>query len=510
MFHSHTTSMNRVLADKYHEDRLLVKIKPSLQQAAAGARAMAAHDQASLISGNPALAMIDRMQRSGMIEKVTSLDISTKEDDSPRPRSAALSILGATAPTLGHRSHMSSGLSMIQASESTDLSQLHLAFADDPNVEYVSRVPIRFLAAKKKKSKKKTTRKKATNRKSSRSKSQRSSIAANPPSPLVMWNLQKIKWQQARSIGFNDASNIKVGVLDTGIDRLHPDLPTANIDYVFDYGQPNVLASDRDIIGHGTHVAGTIGAVINNSTGINGICNCNITAYKIFKDELQYDGVNGQGFEVYTRFVDPEMYLAALIRSLDDGMDVINLSIGGYGAPSPAEAAAFQDLIDNNVVVVASMGNDNTYQTSYPAGVNGAIAVGASDQLDRRSMFSGGGGSNVGSHITLCAPGSAIWSTLPTYSGDMGVIRNPSTGQSFPSPRENDYDAWPGTSMAAPHVAAAVALLKASDPSLTSSDVRSLLTSNCDLVAGMNGSSFTQEFGFGRLNLEKLANSQLA
>lgn len=510
MFQNHTNSMNRVLASKYHEDRLLVKIRPSLQQAAAGARGMAAHDQANLIAGNPGLAMIDRMQRSGMIQKVTSLDVSLKEDDGPRPRSAALSILGPANAVTGARSHMSSGLSMIQASEAADLSQLHLAFADDPNVEYVSKVPVRFLAAKKKKSKKKATRKKSTKRNSSRSKSRRSGIAATPPNPLVMWNLQKIRWQRARNLGFDDASGIKVGVLDTGIDRFHPDLPSSNINYVFDYGQPNVLASDRDIIGHGTHVAGTIGAVINNSTGINGICNCEITAYKIFKDELQYDGLNSQGFEVYTRFVDPEMYLAALIRSLDDGMNVINLSIGGYGAPSPAESAAFQDLIDNNVVVVASMGNDNTYQTSYPAGVSGAIAVGASDQLDRRSMFSGGGGSNVGNHITLCAPGTAIWSTLPTYSGDMGHFRNPLTGQTFISPRENDYDSWPGTSMASPHVAAAVALMKAKNPSLTQADVRNLLTSNCDSVPGMNGSSFTQEFGYGRLNLEKLANSPFA
>ena len=71
--------------------------------------------------------------------------------------------------------------------------------------------------------------------------------------------------------------------------------------------------------------------------------------------------------------------------------------------------------------------------------------------------------------------------------------------------REKDYDAWPGTSMATPHVVAAVALILGKDPSLTSADVRNILINNTDKLTGMNGANFDSLHGFGRLNLERIA-----
>ena len=127
---------------------------------------------------------------------------------------------------------------------------------------------------------------------------------------------------------------------------------------------------------------GRFRALINNSVGVNGICRCRLTAYKIFGDQLFDFGIGRTGFREFRRPVDPELYLAALIRSLNDDMNVINLSIGGPGQPSIAESQAFQDLFDNNVVVVAAMGNNNSPQSSFPAAIPGVIAVGATTPSD--------------------------------------------------------------------------------------------------------------------------------
>src|SRR5437868_7034850 len=99
-----------------------------------------------------------------------------------------------------------------------------------------------------------------------------------------MWNLAKIEWEKAREDGLNTATGIRVAVLDTGIDLTHPDLPGPSITYIHDYPESSASTTDRDIVGHGTHVSGTIRALINNSIGINGICDCDLSVYKIFGD----------------------------------------------------------------------------------------------------------------------------------------------------------------------------------------------------------------------------------
>jgi subtilisin family serine protease len=184
------------------------------------------------------------------------------------------------------------------------------------------------------------------------------------------------------------------------------------------------------------------------------------------------------------------------------GIQVINLSIGGYGQPDPVEAQLFQTLISHGVSVVAAMGNDNTSRPSYPAAIPGVIAVGATKINDTRSSFS-----NFGSYIALCAPGSGIWSTLPTYPGQTGFWpvfgSNPPTPEQ-PMTRETDYASWDGTSMATPHVTAAAALALAKHGNLSPADLKALLMQAVDQVPGMGGRDFTMYYGAGRLNLLKL------
>src|SRR3712207_3398297 len=100
-----------------------------------------------------------------------------------------------------------------------------------------------------------------------------------------MWNLRRIEWAAARALPtFTEATGIRVAVLDTGIDPGHPDLQGRVDQYVFDHPDLPLASAERDIVGHGTHVAGTVGALINNALGINGICQCRLLIWKIFDD----------------------------------------------------------------------------------------------------------------------------------------------------------------------------------------------------------------------------------
>ncbi|MEE8169222.1 MAG: S8 family serine peptidase, partial [Phycisphaerae bacterium] len=360
----------------------------------------------------------------------------------------------------------------------------------------VSRVPLRYLHM---------PRAAARSKRRPRVDRSRAARAARPtraaPAASGMWNLDRIDWAAARGLpGFQDADEQRIAVLDTGIDAGHSDLVDLQLEYVHAYPDAGVAASDRDIVGHGTHVAGTIGAAIGNALGINGICRCRLIAYKIFADNPAFFSLR-DGFQYV---VEPRMYVAALADCLERGVNVINLSIGGTAAPDETEAALFELLLDAGVTIVAAMGNEREEgsPTSYPAAMDGVIAVGATSRNDRVANFSNGG-----PHIALCAPGVAIWSTLPRYPGQFGfeaipTPEGPRHGQ--PQSRETEYDAWPGTSMASPHVAGAAALLLANNRRMTPAQVREGLMNTADRVAGMGGADFDLDYGAGRLNLKRL------
>lgn len=281
----------------------------------------------------------------------------------------------------------------------------------------------------------------------------------------------------------------------------HPDLAPRKPAYTFQHPDLPTASGPKDIVGHGTHVAGTIAAAITNRIGINGLCCCALSAWKIFTDRPEFISMS-DGFQYV---VDPIMYLRALADCLDEDIDVVNLSIGGPAPPDAQESALFEKLTRKGTVVVAAMGTEREdgSPTSYPAAIPGAIAVGATTVNDSVTNFS-----NRGNHIALCAPGRAIWSTLPTYPGQFGFQAvagpngRPMEGKAMP--RETDYAAWDGTSMASPHVAGAAALLVAKRGRIGGDQVRDRLTSTADAVPGMGGKPFHPDYGFGRLNLRRL------
>ncbi|MEY9536373.1 S8 family peptidase [Sinorhizobium fredii] len=496
----------------YHEAMLFVRMRPQPRQASFEATFAAA--RTPLSSGLQALCYYER---AGLVKRVTPVSREAPHYTSrmlvrpTRNAGAKPEVLGVpgsdiegwSAPALNMNAAIDErtpggATSLVELANDVDLRQLQLALAGDPTVASVSRVPLRYLVAR-------SPRKSAGSVSKKPSPAGRGRIAAAPPPAHTMWNLRKIKWDEARSLtGFDDASRVKVAVLDTGIDAEHPDLKDQIGGYVYEHPDLPAASSAQDLVGHGTHVTGTIAATINNDLGVNGISRARIHAWKIFDDRpdlLTYP----DGTAEFAYFVDPVIYLRALLDCADAGIDIINLSIGGAGAPDPTESAAFEELLANGTTIVAAMGNERREGSpiSYPAAIPGVIAVGATNLQDRITTFS-----NRGNHITIAAPGEAIWSTLPTYPGQMSwrAERGPDGRwrQGKPDIRETDYDAWPGTSMASPHVAAAAALYIANGGARDPAVIRSALASSADKVPAMGGQDFTPDFGYGRLNLEQL------
>jgi len=337
------------------------------------------------------------------------------------------------------------GINMLRLSRSANLLQVEKELARTPGIEYVHRVPRRWMTAGSK---------------------------SLPHDPMVkrQWNLGAIRWFKANPLP--DASPVKVAVLDTGVDITHPELQNIIKVYIHEG------ASSSDIVGHGTHVSGIISAEINNNIGIVGVCHCDLSVWKIFGDTP--DPTDGE------YYVDDVMYQRALNAARNAGMRVVNLSIGGT-AHSRTEEFLFRRLLNAGTTVVAAMGNEfqEGNPTEYPAAYTGVIAVGATGKSNRRASFS-----NTGSHIAISAPGLNILSTLPMTSS---AARDKS---------ETKYAVWSGTSMATPHVSAAAALIIARHPNLSPQQVADRLKSTATKLSTLGKKPHTREYGYGLLNIE--------
>lgn len=243
-----------------------------------------------------------------------------------------------------------------------------------------------------------------------------------------MWDMRLISMPGAWEVEKGDA-RIVVAVNDTGVAN-HPDLAgrlVAGYDFIDDDNDPS-----NDLVGHGTHVAGTIAAQGNNSIGIVGVCwdNVKIMPVRVFGTESTTSDILLKG----------EDY------AFKNGAKVINMSYGGYW-DDPIRRANYTTMANGGMVLVAAAGNDATDLPSYPAGYPEVISVSSVGPYDAIAYYS-----NYGK-IEIAAPGgdsslgrdALVWSTLAT-ANDQGVITL-------------GYGGMQGTSMACPHVAGAAALL---------------------------------------------------
>jgi hypothetical protein len=231
-----------------------------------------------------------------------------------------------------------------------------------------------------------------------------------------------------------------IAIIDTGVDYTHPDL-SGKVILGPDFA--NGDADPFDDFGHGTHVAGIAAAKSNNGVGVAGIAwNSPILAIKA----LKASGGVGAGVALSVA--------QSIVYAANRGVRVMNLSLGWPTLSwqlITCPAVAYARFVRGAVVVTAA-GNNSNSTPLYPAGCSGAFAVGSTDSADGRSSFS-----NFGSYVSIAAPGTGILSTVPT------------SGCSLCSP--TGYKVLQGTSMAAPHVAGAVAVLLSRQPSLSASQV---------------------------------------
>lgn len=245
--------------------------------------------------------------------------------------------------------------------------------------------------------------------------------------------------------GVTTGKGVTVAVIDTGVKANHEDLP--NLRRVEVTNGKDSLGLE-DATGHGTHVAGIIGAAMGNGKGGAGIApGATILSLRV---------VNAAGY-IYDSAL-----IAALRTAVKNGAQIVNISIGGT-----AYNAVFQKVINEaaeaGVTVVAAMGNDGTNCLNYPAGYDNVIGVVSVDRTNNRAS-----GSSYGTWGDVAAPGAAVWST--TYNGSYG-------------PKS-------GTSMASPVVAGVAALYKSVHPDATPAQITARLKATAtrggsDLGAGI-------------------------
>ena len=252
-------------------------------------------------------------------------------------------------------------------------------------------------------------------------------------------------------------SSVKIAILDTGISNNHEDL-NGKIVYQKDFTVDPPGDNPDDVYGHGTHVAGTAAAVTNNSIGVAGVgFNCSLVDIKVLGDD-------GRG---YWSWIANGIICAATPENEGGaGAKVINMSLGGDN-PSQTIEDAVNFAWDNDVVVVASAGNDGTTAPTapnYPAYYDNCIAVAATDHEDKIASFS-----TRGSWVDVAAPGVNIYST---------TLPHRSKGKTI------NYGYMGGTSMSAPHVSGLAGLVWAHIPSASNNAVRCQIQGTANPIFG--------------------------
>jgi parallel beta-helix repeat protein len=277
-----------------------------------------------------------------------------------------------------------------------------------------------------------------------------------------------------------DANDIIVAVIDTGVDYTHPDL-AANmwVNQAEFLGDPNYdddnngykddirgwdfFAEDNDPMdyySHGTHCAGTIGAIGNNGIGVAGVC------WKVKIMPLQVSHYDEEGWEIWASNASEAIYYA-----VNNGAKILSNSWGGYSDIQVLRDAV-EYCLSKKVLFIAAAGNEELNFPRYPAryDYDNIIAVLATNHNDEMADFSSYGAATV----DIGAPGVDILSTLPY----------------------NNYDYYNGTSMAAPHVSGVCALVWSLYPRLSAVAVKQAILDGADRLDALDGLCVTG----GRLN----------
>ncbi len=288
------------------------------------------------------------------------------------------------------------------------------------------------------------------------------------PSQLVSWGIREmLDDPQAKETA--GGSGVTVAVLDTGVDREHPDLARRIVGCVSfsDGAKPIVEDSCDDANGHGTHMAGIIaadGGVFGE--GIYGFApSASISAYRVCDgDGLCYSDDIG----------------AAMMRAVDDGAQIIVLGFGGESESSFIDDALVYAM-EHDVLVIAAAGNDGPYDDSldWPARSERVVSVGALDNAQAPAEFSSRG----------------LNDSTRAYQRNEGDVEFAAPGINIESTyRGGGYAILSGSSMAAPHVAGLAALVWQSDAKNSAEATRFLLR---EMAADINLKGDDSATGWG-------------
>lgn len=296
----------------------------------------------------------------------------------------------------------------------------------------------------------------------------------------LQYYLEKISAFEAWAVWKGD-TNIVIAIVDTGVELLHPDLVDA---IKYNYDDPiNGMDSDGDGYvdnfygwdlgegnndpsfnkrAHGVHVSGIAAASADNVTGIAGV------GFHSKFLPIKIDDEFGRLTKAYE----------GIVYAADQGASVINCSWGSFFNSGPFG----QDIIDyavlnHDALVVAAAGNANSAQPFYPASFQRVLSVAATDTLDGKTHFS-----SYGPFVDIAAPGIGI---ISTYVDGTYLISG-------------------GTSMAAPVVAGAAAILRSYNPGLDALQTKALLKMTTDAIDDLEtNEDYAWQLGYGRLNLHR-------
>lgn len=292
------------------------------------------------------------------------------------------------------------------------------------------------------------------------------------PTPLAESTPYGVRLVQADQVSDANTGNRSVCIMDTGYEGSHEDLTP--------YTSSLITGSDNDGAGndtgnwwqpghnHGTHVAGTIGALGNNGRGVTSV---NPSGLLKIHNVKVFNNAGSWG------------YGSDLVRGIGQcqaaGSQVINMSLGG-SASSNAERTAFENAANAGVLSIAAAGNGGNSSMSYPASYDAVVSVAAVDSSSNKASFS-----QFNSQVEIAAPGVGVNSTV----------------------LNNGYSAMSGTSMASPHVAGVAALVWSHYTQCSVADIRQAMSATAkDLGAAGRDNSYGHGLIQAKAMYDALAN----